>query len=190
MIILIFLALFNEELDPLAEGARQRLPETGSALDRICVLVRPWYGYFSANATLGRYAFREMTFYEPHSRELGAQCAPYRARMRRIETWMCEIIADARRRGELEFVEPAAMVGNLVYVIYLAEIRKDVPRIRPLSWWLLDDEVGVGELAGVDAGEHHLAAAVKADDRAAALSAMVRLSNGTLPLAWKSERKM
>ena len=129
---LLFL-VFNDELDPVAALAHACLPETGSALERICALVRPWYDYFSANATLGQYAFREMTFYEPHSRDFGEQCARYRARMRRIETWMCEIIVEARRRGELEFNEPDAMVGNLVYVIYLAEIRKWIHEDAPTA---------------------------------------------------------
>ena len=96
---LLFLVL-NDELDPVAERAHRDLPEAKPVLDRLCALARPWYVYFAANLTLGRYAFREMTFYEPHSIDFGEQCARYRARMRRIESWHSEIIAqgkDARR---------------------------------------------------------------------------------------------
>jgi AcrR family transcriptional regulator len=129
---LLFL-VFNDELDPIADLARKRLPQKGCALDRICALTRPWYDYFSANAELGRYAFREMTFYEPHSRDFGEQCARYRRRMQRIESLMCEIIADARDRGELAFAEPTALVGNLVYVVYLAEIRRWIHEHDPAA---------------------------------------------------------
>ena len=89
-------------------------------LDRLCALARPWYVYFADNLTLGRYAFREMTFYEPHSIDFGEQCTRYRARMHRIESWHSEIVAQGKERGELKFKGDAAVAGNLIYKIYLA----------------------------------------------------------------------
>lgn len=119
---LLFLML-NDELDPVADAAWRELPDGNVVLDRLCALARPWYVYFAANLTLGRHAFREMTFYEPLSEDFGEQCARYRARMHRIESWNGEIIAQGRDRGELEFNCGAAVAGNLIYKIYLAEIR-------------------------------------------------------------------
>ena len=87
--------------------------------------------YFADNLTLGRYAFREMTFYEPHSIDFGEQCARYRARMRRIESWHCEIVAQGKERGELKFKGNAAVAGNLIYKIYLAEIRSWIHGSKP-----------------------------------------------------------
>ena len=77
---LLFLVI-NDELNPVADLARRDLPDDKPALDRLCALARPWYRYFADNLTLGRYAFREMTFYEPHSQDFGEQCARYRERM-------------------------------------------------------------------------------------------------------------
>ncbi|MGC1443861.1 MAG: TetR/AcrR family transcriptional regulator [Xanthobacteraceae bacterium] len=119
---LLFLVI-NDELDPVAARAHRELPDNKPVLDRLCALARPWYVYFAANLTLGRYAFREMTFYEPHSIDFGEQCARYRARMRRIESWHCEIVAQGKERGELKFKGNAAVAGNLIYKIYLGEIR-------------------------------------------------------------------
>jgi hypothetical protein len=92
-------------------------------LDRLCALARPWYRYFADNLTLGRYAFREMTFYEPSSQDFGEQCARYRARMQKIESWHREILDESRARGELDFKGSPALAGNLIYKVYLAEIR-------------------------------------------------------------------
>jgi AcrR family transcriptional regulator len=127
---LLFLML-NDELDPVADAAWRDLPDGGPVLDRLCALARPWYVYFAANLTLGRYAFREMTFYEPHSVDFGEQCARYRARMHRIETWHGDIIAQGRDRGELKFNAGAAVAANLIYKIYLAEIRTWIHGAKP-----------------------------------------------------------
>jgi AcrR family transcriptional regulator len=127
---LLFLVL-NDELDPVAERAHRDLPGAKPVLDRLCALARPWYIYFAANLTLGRYAFREMTFYEPHSIDFGEQCARYRARMRRIESRHSEIIAEAKKRGELKFKGNAAVAGNLIYKIYLGEIRSWIHEAKP-----------------------------------------------------------
>jgi AcrR family transcriptional regulator len=127
---LLFLVL-NDELDPVAERAHNQLPKTKPVLDRLCALARPWYVYFAENLTLGRYAFREMTFYEPESQDFGEQCARYRARMRRIESWHSEIIASGKARGELKFKGNAAVAGNLIYKIYLGEIRSWIHGAKP-----------------------------------------------------------
>jgi len=127
---LLFL-VFNDELDPVAAAARRDLPEGKPTLDRLCALARPWYSYFCDNLTLGRYAFREMTFYEPCSQDFGEQCARYRARMKLIETWFCEIVAQGRERGELKFKGSAAVAGNLIYKVYLAEIRSWIHGANP-----------------------------------------------------------
>jgi AcrR family transcriptional regulator len=119
---LLFLVI-NDELNPVADLARRDVPEEKPVLDRLCALARPWYRYFSDNLTLGRYAFREMTFYEPHSQDFGEQCARYRLRMQKIESWHAEIVEQSRDRGELSFKGNAAVAGNLIYKIYLAEIR-------------------------------------------------------------------
>jgi AcrR family transcriptional regulator len=119
---LLFLVI-NDELNPVAELARRDVPDDKPVLDRLCALARPWFCYFADNLTLGRYAFREMTFYEPHSQDFGEQCARYRERMRRIESWHREIIEAGRERSELNFRGSAAVAGNLIYKIYLAEIR-------------------------------------------------------------------
>jgi AcrR family transcriptional regulator len=127
---LLFL-VFNDELNPVADAARRDLPEGKPTLDMLCALARPWYRYFCDNLTLGRYAFREMTFYEPHSQDFGEQCARYRARMTRIETWLREIIEQGRERGELKFKGSAAVTGNLIYKVYLAEIRSWIHGAKP-----------------------------------------------------------
>jgi AcrR family transcriptional regulator len=127
---LLFLML-NDELDPVAEAARRDLPDDKPVLDRLCALARPWYGYFADNLTLGRHAFREMTFYEPESQDFGEQCARYRARMHRIESWHSEIIAQGKDRDELKFNGSAAVAGNLIYKIYLAEIRTWIHGTKP-----------------------------------------------------------
>jgi AcrR family transcriptional regulator len=127
---LLFLVL-NDELDPVAELAHRDLPEAKPVLDRLCALARPWYVYFADNLTLGRYAFREMTFYEPHSIDFGEQCARYRVRMRRIESWHGQIIAKGKKRGELKFRGNAAVAGNLIYKIYLGEIRSWIHEAKP-----------------------------------------------------------
>jgi len=127
---LLFLML-NDELDPVAEAAWRDLPDGKPVLDRLCALARPWYVYFAGNLTLGRYAFREMTFYEPESEDFGEQCTRYRARMHRIESWHGEIIAQGRDRGELKFKGSAAVAGNLIYKIYLAEIRTWIHGTKP-----------------------------------------------------------
>ncbi len=127
---LLFLVI-NDELDPVADRAHRDLPEGKPVLDLLCALARPWYGYFADNLTLGRYAFREMTFYEPHSQDFGEQCARYRARMRRIESWHCDIIAAAKARGELKFKGSAAVAGNLIYKIYLGEVRSWIHGAKP-----------------------------------------------------------
>jgi AcrR family transcriptional regulator len=119
---LLFLVI-NDELNPVANMARRHGPQDKPTLDRLCALARPWYGYFADNLTLGRYAFREMTFYEPSSQDFGEQCARYRARMQRIESWHCEILKAGRERGELNFKGSPAPAGNLIYKVYLAEIR-------------------------------------------------------------------
>jgi len=127
---LLFLVI-NDELDPVAEAARRDLPDDTAVLDRLCALARPWYRYFADNLTLGRHAFREMTFYEPQSQDFGEQCARYRARMHRIENWHSEILAQGRERGELKFKGRAAIAGNLIYKIYLAEIRTWIHGAKP-----------------------------------------------------------
>ena len=127
---LLFLVI-NDELDPVAAHAHRELPDNKPVLDRLCALARPWYVYFAANLTLGRYAFREMTFYEPHSIDFGEQCARYRARMRRIESWHCEIIAQGKARDELKFKGNAAVAGNLIYKIYLGEVRSWIHGSKP-----------------------------------------------------------
>jgi AcrR family transcriptional regulator len=127
---LLFLML-NDELDPVAELARRDLPQDKRVLDRLCALARPWYRYFADNLMLGRYAFREMTFYEPESQDFGEQCARYRARMTRIESWHREIIEAGRDRGELKFNGSAHAAGNLIYKIYLAEIRSWIHGEKP-----------------------------------------------------------
>ncbi len=127
---LLFLML-NDELDPVAEGAWRDLPDGKPVLDRLCALARPWYVYFAENLTLGRHAFREMTFYEPESEDFGEQCTRYRARMHRIESWHSEIIAQGSDRGELKFNCGAAIAGNLIYKIYLAEIRTWIHGTKP-----------------------------------------------------------
>ncbi len=127
---LLFL-VFNDELDPVAAAARRELPEGKPVLDRLCALARPWYRYFGDNLTLGRFAFREMTFYEPYSQDFGEQCARYRARMTRIEAWFCEIIEQSRARGELKFKGSATVAGNLIYKVYLAEIRSWIHGAKP-----------------------------------------------------------
>jgi AcrR family transcriptional regulator len=127
---LLFLML-NDELDPVADAAWRGLPDDKPVLDRLCALARPWYVYFASNLTLGRHVFREMTFYEPLSENFGEQCARYRARMHRIESWHGEIIAQGRDRGELKFNCTAAVAGNLIYKIYLAEIRTWIHGAKP-----------------------------------------------------------
>ncbi len=129
---LLFLVL-NEELDPIAAKARNAVPERAATLDRLCELVRPTYRYFGANLTFGRYAMREMAFYEPDSKDFGEQCARYRKRMRRLEESMAELVREGRERGELVFEETDAAVGNLVYLIYLAEIRNWVNADAPVA---------------------------------------------------------
>jgi AcrR family transcriptional regulator len=127
---LLFLVI-NDELNPVADLARRELPHDQPALDRLCALARPWYRYFAENLTLGRYAFREMTFYEPETQDFGEQCARYRARMHRIENSHCEIIAQGRERGELKFKGSAAIAGNLIYKVYLAEVRTWIHGAKP-----------------------------------------------------------
>jgi hypothetical protein len=72
-----------------------------------------------------------MTFYEPHSQDFGEQCARYRERMTRIETWLREIIEQGREGGELKFKGSAAVAGNLIYKVYLAEIRSWIQGTKP-----------------------------------------------------------
>jgi AcrR family transcriptional regulator len=127
---LLFLVI-NDELNPVADLARRDLPEDKPVLDRLCALARPWYHYFADNLTFGRHAFREMTFYEPESEDFGEQCARYRARMHRIESWHCEILAQGKERGELKFKGSAAVAGNLIYKVYLAEIRTWIHSAKP-----------------------------------------------------------
>ncbi|HUC51197.1 MAG TPA: TetR/AcrR family transcriptional regulator [Xanthobacteraceae bacterium] len=127
---LLFLVI-NDELDPVAEAARRDVPGDKPVLDRLCALARPWYYYFADNLTLGRHAFREMTFYEPESEDFGEQCDRYRARMHRIESWHGEIIAQGQERGELKFKGSAAVAGNLIYKVYLAEIRTWIHGTKP-----------------------------------------------------------
>jgi AcrR family transcriptional regulator len=127
---LLFLVI-NDELNPVADLARRDLPDDKPALDRLCALARPWYRYFADNLTLGRYAFREMTFYEPESQDFGEQCARYRERMHRIENWHCEIITQGKERGELQFKGSAAVAGNLIYKVYLAEVRTWIHGAKP-----------------------------------------------------------
>jgi AcrR family transcriptional regulator len=127
---LLFLVI-NDELNPVADVARRELPDDKPVLDRLCVLARPWYHYFAANLTLGRHAFREMTFYEPESQDFGEQCARYRERMHRIESWHREIIAQGKELGELKFRGSAAVAGNLIYKVYLAEIRTWIHGAKP-----------------------------------------------------------
>jgi AcrR family transcriptional regulator len=127
---LLFLML-NDELDPVADAAWRDLPDDKPVLDRLCALARPWYVYFAGNLTLGRHVFREMTFYEPHSIDFGEQCTRYRARMHRIESWHGEIVAQGRDRGELKFNCGAAIAGDLIYKIYLAEIRTWIHGTKP-----------------------------------------------------------
>src|SRR5215469_6772128 len=127
---LLFLVI-NDELNPVADQARQELPDDTLVLDRLCALARPWYRYFADNLMLGRHAFREMTFYEPESQDFGEQCTRYRARMHRIEHWHSEILAQGRERGELKFKGSAAVAGNLIYKIYLAEIRTWIHGSKP-----------------------------------------------------------
>jgi AcrR family transcriptional regulator len=127
---LLFLVL-NDELDPVAERAHCQLPDAKPVLDRLCALARPWYVYFAENLTLGRYAFREMTFYEPESQDFGEQCTRYRTRMHRIESWHSEIVAAGKARGELKFRGNAVVAGNLIYKIYLGEIRSWIHEAKP-----------------------------------------------------------
>jgi AcrR family transcriptional regulator len=127
---LLFLVI-NDELDPVAEAARRDVPDDKPVLDRLGALARPWYHYFADNLTLGRHAFREMTFYEPETHDFGEQCARYRARMHRIESWHGEIIAQGQERGELKFKGSAAVAGNLIYKVYLAEIRMWIHGAKP-----------------------------------------------------------
>jgi AcrR family transcriptional regulator len=127
---LLFLVI-NDELNPVADLARRDLPDDRLALGRLCALARPWYRYFADNLTLGRYAFREMTFYEPESENFGEQCDRYRVRMKRIENWHCEIIAQGKEHGELKFKGSAAVAGNLIYKVYLAEIRSWIHGAKP-----------------------------------------------------------
>ena len=127
---LLFLVI-NDELNPVADQARRNVADDKPVLDRLCALARPWYRYFADNLTLGRHAFREMTFYEPETQDFGEQCARYRARMHRIESWHCEILAQGRARGELRFKGSAAVAGNLIYKIYLAEIRTWIHGAKP-----------------------------------------------------------
>jgi AcrR family transcriptional regulator len=119
---LLYLVI-NDELDPVAQHAHANAPTRGTALDKICALLRPWYEYFAANLAIGRCAFREITYYQHHPEDVDEQAVRLRARMLAQEMRICEIVREARSRGELAFVESATLVGSALYDIYQAEIR-------------------------------------------------------------------
>ncbi|MFT8246213.1 TetR/AcrR family transcriptional regulator [Roseomonas sp. BN140053] len=113
----------NDELDPVARFAHDNVPESGTALDRLGALLRPWYAYFADNLAIGRCAFREITYYQHHPEDVGEQAVRLRTRMQAQEAHLCEILRDARSRGELVFAESPVLVGSMLYDIYQAEIR-------------------------------------------------------------------
>ena len=113
----------NDELDPVAEYAHAHVPAQGSPLHRICTFITPWYEFFAGNLAIGRWAFRELTYYQHHPEDVGDSALRLRARMQAQEARFCHILRDARARGELMFEEPAKLVGGALYDIYQAEIR-------------------------------------------------------------------
>jgi AcrR family transcriptional regulator len=116
--------VFNDELDPLSEAAWAAVPSKGSTLDRLCILLRPWYEYFASDLALGRCAFLEMGAYQHHGNFKGMQGHRFRLRLERIENWITTIVEQGRARGDISFSEPPALIGHIVFVIYLAAIRQ------------------------------------------------------------------
>lgn len=131
---LLFLVV-NDELDPVAHYAHANVPATGDPLDRVCALLKPWYGYFAANLAIGRWAFREITYYQHHPDDCGEPALRLRARMQAQETGLCKIVTEAAAEGSLSFTEPPALVGSVLFDIYQAEIRSWIygatPRAAP-----------------------------------------------------------
>ena len=113
----------NDELDPVAAYAHAHVPDRGSPLHKLRMFVKPWYEFFAQNPAIGRWAFREITYYQHHPDDAGASAARLRARMQAQEARFCRILHDARQRGELVFEESPELVGGALYDIYQAEIR-------------------------------------------------------------------
>lgn len=113
----------NDELDPVAEHAHAHVPGQGLPLHKLRAFITPWYEYFAENLAIGRWAFRELTYYQHHPEDSGDSALRLRTRMRAQEARFCQILGDARARGELVFDEPATLVGSTLYDIYQAEIR-------------------------------------------------------------------
>ena len=127
---LLFLVI-NDELDPIALHAHANVPTDGPPLAKILAFLRPWYEYFAANLAIGRCSFREITYYQHHPEDVGAQALRLRARMDAQERCIVEILRRARADGVLALGEPPTFVANVVYDIYLAALRAWVYEREP-----------------------------------------------------------
>ena len=127
---LLFLVI-NDELDPIATQAHAEVPRAGPPLARLLAFLRPWYAYFADNLAIGRCSFRELTYYQHHLEDVGAQALRLRARMTAQETRIGDILRQARADGALAFHEPPSLVGGVIYDIYLAELRAWVFETSP-----------------------------------------------------------
>ena len=136
---LLYLVI-NDELDPVATGARAAASPAGAPLDRVCAYLRPWYDYFAANLGIGRCAFRELAYYQHHFEDVGPQATRLRARMRGQEERLAEIINEARASGHLVSAGDPTLIASALYDIYQVEIRGWVYGAAP------DVEAGLARL--------------------------------------------
>jgi AcrR family transcriptional regulator len=136
---LLFLVI-NDELDPIALKAHANIPPDGPPLSRILAFLRPWYAYFAENLAIGRCSFREITYYQHHPEDVGAEALRLRARMEAQEARICEIVRQSRSSGVLAFDEPPSLVSNVIYDIYLTDLRGWVYEPTP------DVEAGLARL--------------------------------------------
>jgi AcrR family transcriptional regulator len=129
---LLFLVI-NDELDPIAEHAHATVPAVGSPLERILAFLQPWYEYFAGSLAIGRCSFREITYYLHHAEDVGTQAVRLRARMDAQRQRIADIVATARSEGVLRFSEAPGLIAEILYDIYLAEVRAWVFGPEPLA---------------------------------------------------------
>ena len=114
----LLILLFNEDHEQVTEAAFPDQRLGGSLLDRLMAAFRHYYVYFAREPEFSRAVLREITFY------VGTPLVGRVKASTRITDQIEQLIADARKRGEVASNESDGMIALLIFEIYQAECRR------------------------------------------------------------------
>ena len=131
---LIFL-IFNEEFARVVESGLSAASRRDGIIDRLLAACATHYHFFNRDVTLSRILMRELIFYSE-----GVHSAEFLEIRRTFLLGVRRLIRQAQADGEIRTDRPAKTIGEMIFLLFAAQIRWWIASERP------DATAGINDL--------------------------------------------